>query len=66
MLHMLISKITIIKTREIESIKININGSLIMYLSYGREPSLDGGGSLFFVVSRRMLMISPVSINIFI
>jgi len=51
---MLISKITISKTREIESIELNINNNLIMYLSNGGEPSPDGGGSPFSVVSRRM------------
>ena len=34
-----------------------------MYLSYGGEPSPDGGGSPFSVVSRRMLMINPVNIK---
>ena len=38
LLHMLISKITISKTREIESI-LNINDNLIIYLSNGGEPS---------------------------
>ena len=38
---MLISKITIRKTREIESIELNINDNLIMYLSNGGEPSPD-------------------------
>ena len=42
---MLISKIIISKTREIESIELNINNNLIMYLSNGGEPSPDGGGS---------------------
>ena len=64
LLHMLISKITINKTRDIESIELNINDSLIMYLSNGGEPSPDGGGSPFSVVSRRMLMINPVNIKI--
>jgi site-specific DNA recombinase len=38
---MLISKITISKTREIESIELNINDNLIMYLSNGGELSPD-------------------------
>ena len=52
---MLISKITINKTRDIESIEININDNLIMYLSNGGEPSPDdnGGGSPSYLVSRR-------------
>jgi site-specific DNA recombinase len=61
LLHMLISKITISKTREIESIELNINDNLIMYLSNGGEPSPDGGGSPFSVVSRKKLMINPVN-----
>ena len=61
---MLISKITISKTREIESIELNINDNLIMYLSNGGEPSPDGGGSPSYFVSRRMLMINPVNIKI--
>ena len=64
LLHMLISKIKISKTREIESIELNINDNLIMYLSNGGEPSPDGGGSPLSVVSRRMLMINPVNIKI--
>lgn len=49
LLHMLISKITINKTRDIESIELNINENLIRYLSNGGEPSPDGdgGGSSF-------------------
>jgi len=61
---MLISKITISKTREIESIELNINDNLIMYLSNGGEPSPDGGGSPFSAVSRRMLRINSVNIKI--
>jgi len=34
-----------------------------MYLSNGGEPSPDGGGSPFSVVSRRMLMINSVNIK---
>jgi len=65
LLHMLISKITISKTREIESIELNINDNLIMYLSKVGEPSPEnGGGSPFSFVSRRMLMINPVNIKI--
>ena len=63
LLHMLISKITISQTREIESIELNINDNLIMYLSNGGEASPDGVGSPFSVVSRRMLMINPVNIK---
>lgn len=64
LLHMLISKITINKTRDIESIELNINDNLIMYLSNGGEPSPDGGGSPSYFVSRRKLMINPVNIKI--
>ena len=46
---MLISKITISKTREIESIELNINDNLIMYLSNGGEPSPDGEVLLFLL-----------------
>lgn len=60
---MLISKIKISKTREIESTELNINNNLIMHLNNGGEPSPDGGGSPFSVVSRRMLMINPVNIK---
>ena len=48
---------------QIESIELNINDNLIMYLSNGGEPSPDGGGSPFSVVSRRMLMINSVNIK---
>lgn len=41
---MLISKITINKTRDIESIELNINDNLIMYLTNGGEPNPDGTG----------------------
>lgn len=66
LLHMLISQITINKTRDIESIELNINDNLIMYLSNGGEPSSDdnGGGSLSYFDSRRKLMINPVNIKI--
>ena len=66
LLHMLISKITINKTRDIESIELNINDNLISYLSNGGEPSPDGtgGGSPSYFVSRRKLMINPVNIKI--
>jgi len=64
LLHMLISKITISQTREIESIELNINDNLIMYLSNGGEPSPDGDGSPSFVVSKKMLRINPVNIKI--
>ena len=63
---MLLSKITISQTREIESIELNINDILIMYLSNVGEPSPDGVGSPFSVVLRRMLMINPVNIKIYI
>ena len=68
LLHMLISKITINKTRDIESIELNINDNLIMYLSNGGEPNPDGtgGGSPSYFVSRRRLMINPVNIKIYI
>ncbi|AVK48998.1 resolvase [Clostridium sp. MF28] len=66
LLHMLISKITINKTRDIESIELNINDNLIMYLSNGGEPNPDGtgGGSPSYFVYRRRLMINPVNIKI--
>ena len=57
---MLISKITVNKAREIESIELNINDNLILYLGNGGEPSPDGGGSPFSGVSRRMIKINPV------
>ena len=47
---MLISKITISKTMEIESIELNINDNLIMYLSNRGEPSSEGGGSPFSII----------------
>lgn len=66
LLQVLISKITINKTRDIEPIEFNINDNLIMYLSNGGEPSPDGnrGGSPSYFVSRRKLMINPVNIKI--
>jgi len=64
LLHMLISKITISKSREIESIELIISDNLVMYISNGGEPSPDGGGYPFFVVSRIMLRINPVNIKI--
>ena len=44
---MLISKITISKTRDIESIELNIKDNLLIYLNNGEEPNPDGGGSLY-------------------
>ncbi|MEX0052470.1 recombinase family protein [Clostridium butyricum] len=66
LLHMLISKITINKTRDIESIELNINDNLISYLSNGGEPNPDGtgGGSPSYFASRRRLMINSVNIKI--
>jgi site-specific DNA recombinase len=65
LLHMLISKITINKDRDIDSIELNINENLIMYLNNGGEPSQEkGGGSPSYFVSRRVMMISPVDIRI--
>ena len=66
LLHMLISKITINKTRDIESIELNINDNLISYLSNRGEPNPDGtgGGSPSYFVSRKKLMINPVNIKI--
>ncbi|MDR3595642.1 hypothetical protein [Clostridium sp.] len=63
---MLILKITINKTRDIESMELNSNDNLIMYLSNGGEPSPDGngGGSPSYFVSRRKFMINPVNIKI--
>jgi len=65
-MNMLISKKTINKTRYIESIELNINDNLIMYLSNRGKPSLDdnGGGSPSYFVYRRKLMINPVNIKI--
>ena len=62
---MLISKITINKTRDIESIQININDNLISYLSNRGEtsPGNTGGGSPSYFVSRRKLMINSVNIK---
>ena len=48
---MLISKIIINKTRDIELIELKINDNLIMYLSNGGEPNLDGGGSPLSFIS---------------
>ncbi len=45
LLHMLISKIRINKTRDIELIELYINDNLIMYLSNGGEPSPDWRGA---------------------
>ncbi len=45
LLYMIISKITINKARDIESIELHINNNLIIYLYNGGEPSPDGGGS---------------------
>lgn len=36
---------------QIESIELNINDNLIMYLSNGGEPSPDGEGSLPYFIS---------------
>lgn len=68
LMHMLISKITINKTIDIESIELNINDNLISYLSNGGEPNPDGtgGGSPSYFTSRRKLMINPVNIRIYI
>lgn len=63
---MLILKIMINKTRDIESIKLNINDNLIMYLSNGGEPSPDGGGSLSYYVSWRKVMINHVNVRSYI
>lgn len=48
---MLISKITINKTRDIESIELNN-----VYLSKGGESSPDGGDCPSYFVSRRRLI----------
>jgi len=54
---MLISKITINKIREIESIELNMNENLVMYL--------DNGGSYpSSFISRRKLKINPVNIKV--
>ncbi|NRT59696.1 hypothetical protein BJV45_001030 [Clostridium saccharoperbutylacetonicum] len=65
-LRMLISKITMNKTRDMESIELNINDNLIICLSNGGETSPDdnGGGSPSYFASRRKLMINPVNIKI--
>lgn len=54
LLHMLISKITINKVRDIESIELNINDNLIMYLNNGGESSPDGGGSPSFILRKNI------------
>lgn len=64
LLHMIISKITINRLREIDSIELSINDNLIMYLNNGGEPSPDGSGSSFSFISKRKLMINPVNIKI--
>lgn len=46
----------LIEIRDIESIKLNINDNLIMYLSNGEEPSPDGCGSPFFVKKKVNLL----------
>jgi site-specific DNA recombinase len=63
---MLISKITINKTTDIESIDLNINGNLISYLSNrgGPNPGGTGVGYPSYFVSRRKFMINPVNIKI--
>ena len=61
---MIILKITINKDKEIESIELNINDNLIMYLSNGGERSPDGGGSPSYFASRRTLIINLVNIKI--
>lgn len=63
---MLISKITINKTRNIESIELDINDNLIMYLSNGGGPNPDGTGGDYpsYFASRRKLMINPMNIKI--
>ncbi len=64
LLHMLISKITVNKDRDIESIELNINNNLIMYLNNEGELSPDnGGGSPSYFVARKVMMISPVDIR---
>jgi hypothetical protein len=50
LLHKLISKITMNKARNIESIELIINSNLIRYLDNGGEPSPDGGGSPLFYI----------------
>lgn len=65
LLHMLISKITINKDRDIDSIELNINENLIMYLNNGGELSPEkGGGSPSYFVARSVMMINPVDIRI--
>ena len=49
---------------QIESIELNINDNLIMYLSNGGEPNSDKGGSPCSFISRRIIMINPVNIKI--
>ena len=55
---------TVNKAREIESIELNMNDNLLMYLNNGGEPNPDGGDSPFSVVSRSRFMINPVNIKI--
>lgn len=50
----------------VQSALNKVNDNLIMYLNNGEESSADGGGSLISFVSRKMLMINPVNIKIYI
>lgn len=49
LLHMIISEITISETREIESIKLNINDSLVNYLNEEEGVSIKGSPSSFML-----------------
>lgn len=46
---MIISEITISETREIESIKLNINDSLVNYLNEEEGVSIKGSPSSFML-----------------
>ena len=59
-LHLYIMELN--KDKEIESIELNINDNLIVYLRNEREPSPDGWGSYSCFVLRRMLIINSVKI----
>lgn len=60
-MHIPVSKIAINKTRDIESIELNINDNLVSYLSNVGEPSPDGtgGGSPSYFVSRKKVDYKP-------
>lgn len=50
LINMLITKITVNKSREIDSMELSINRNLLKYLNNGGEPSPDRGGSLHIYI----------------